>query len=38
MANVFFHSDALAEYRAALVWYARRSRRRIQSQWHLKAQ
>jgi toxin ParE1/3/4 len=27
MANVIFHPDAFAEYRAALVWYARRSRR-----------
>jgi hypothetical protein len=38
MANVIFHLDAFAEYRAALVWYARLSGRRIQSQWHLKAQ
>lgn len=27
MANVVFHQDALAEYHAALVWYARQSRR-----------
>ena len=30
MANVVFHPDALAEYRAALVWYGRRSRRAAQ--------
>ena len=27
MANVAFHPDALAEYGAALIWYARGSRR-----------
>jgi plasmid stabilization system protein ParE len=27
MANVRFHPEALDEYRAALLWYGRRSRR-----------